>query len=314
MLLRTAVRRFEEGYFSTCERSEKTRAAYLCDLGQFCEFYGPRRKLAAVGCEAIEGWARHLKAAGYEPASMKRKMASLRVFLLYWVRRGLLEQSPFWRVRLSLGRSRKLPRCLTEAETRALLGKAEEASDGVVPSEINSPSRPYQALRNFALVDLLFVTGLRVGEAVSVDLDDLQMRERTLRVRGKGGRMRLAFLTEARSLAIQTAHLEARSALLVATPALFVNRLGGRLSTQGVANAVSKLGKTASLRRRVTPHMLRHTVATLLLKNGVDLRIVQEFLGHSSITTTERYTYVDKKQLVGALRKGHPARRLRTTQ
>jgi len=130
-------------------------------------------------------------------------------------------------------------------------------------------------------------------------------------VQGKGGRDRLAYVVDEDSLRIQRAHLRARKRIEVETDALFLNASGRRLSTQGIANVIAKLRSDAGIERPVTPHMLRHTVATLLLRNGVDIRVVQESLGHASIATTQRYTHVAKEHLIGVLRKSHPSLTLR---
>jgi site-specific recombinase XerD len=106
--------------------------------------------------------------------------------------------------------------------------------------------------------------------------------------------------------------VEMRARVGTDSPALFVNASGGRLSTQGITNVIARLRREARIKRHVTPHMLRHTVATLLLKNGVDIRVVQEFLGHASIATTQRYTHVTKEHMVRVLRKRHPSLNLRT--
>src|SRR5436309_10766348 len=110
---------------------------------------------------------------------------------------------------------------------------------------------------------------------------------------------------------IQREHFDARSRMKTESPALFLNASGERLSTQGMPNVIAQFRRDAGIERHVTPHMLRHTVATLLLRNGVDIRVVQEFLGHASIATTQRYTQVVKEHLIGELRKHHPSLSLR---
>jgi site-specific recombinase XerD len=122
----------------------------------------------------------------------------------------------------------------------------------------------------------------------------------------------LAFVVDDQSLRIQREHVEMRSQLTPKSGALFLNATGERLSTQGIANIISKCRKDAGIERHITPHMLRHTVATLLLRNGVDIRVVQEFLGHASIATTQRYTHVTKDHLVRVLRERHPSFALRS--
>ena len=177
----------------------------------------------------------------------------------------------------------------------------------------NSSTHQYRALRNLALVDLLFATGMRVGEASGLNLADFAVvSESCFRVKGKGGRDRLAFVVDEQTLRIQQEHVEVRSNITSASPALFLNASGKRLSTQGIANIISYFRKEAGIERHVTPHMLRHTVATLLLRNGVDIRVVQEFLGHASIATTQRYTHVTKDHLVQILRERHPSLALRS--
>lgn len=162
-------------------------------------------------------------------------------------------------------------------------------------------------LRNLALVDLLFATGMRVGEVSNLDVRDFVLPEAVFAVRGKGGRSRLAFAVDSKTLEIQRKHFVARMRIETDSSALFLNSSARRLSTQGIANVIGCFRQEAGIERHVTPHMLRHTVATLLLRNGADIRVVQEFLGHASIVTTQRYTHITKEHLIGALRKHHPS-------
>jgi integrase/recombinase XerD len=316
MQLEQAICEFLYGYFSTHQRSRKTRVAYSSDLEQFSLYAGKDLAFSALGGPLIEDWAAHLRVEGYAPASMRRKIVVLKVFCSYWVRRGELAESPFWRVKLSFGRIEQLPRALTETEMRILLDQAGRNLSAEIPRKgavlarsmtSRASSRSYRALRNLALVDLLFATGMRVGEASSLDLEDFAVAESVFRVQGKGGRPRLAFVVDEHTVRIQREHLDARSQIVTESPALFLNTTRERLSTQGMANIIAKFREDAGIERHVTPHMLRHTVATLLLRNGVDIRVVQEFLGHASIATTQRYTHIAKEHLIGVLRKHHPS-------
>lgn len=321
MQLTQAIPEFLNGYFSTHERSKKTRTAYLSDLEQFAKYAGQDSGLSTLSGVLIEDWAGHLRRDGYAPASMRRKMVVLKVFCSYWLRRGKLAESPFWRVHVSFGRIEQLPRALTEVEMKGLLvqaGREHQAAD--VPRKgatlagrrkSTDPSRRYRALRNLALVDLLFATGVRVGEASTLNVEDFTTVESVFRIRGKGGRDRLAYLVDEETVLIQRKHCEERSQLVTKSPALFLNSSGERLSTQGMANIIAKFRREAGIERHITPHMLRHTVATLLLRHGMDIRVVQEFLGHASIATTQRYTHVVKEHLIGELRKHHPSMGLR---
>jgi len=122
----------------------------------------------------------------------------------------------------------------------------------------------------------------------------------------------IGFAVDEASLRLQRDHLTLRGQIQTRCPALFLNFVGNRLSTQGITNVISELRKDAKIERHVTPHMLRHTVATLLLRNGVDIRVVQEFLGHSSIATTQRYTHISKEHLISVLKTSHPSFNLRS--
>jgi integrase/recombinase XerD len=313
MRLKQANREFLSGYFSTHLRGDKTQSAYASDLEQFVEFAGKNRELRSVKGPVIERWAAHLKQQEYAPASIRRKIVVLKVFCSYWVRRGVLKESPFWRVKISFGRIQQLPRTLTEAETRTLLSHARGAGrkSQSAPKKRLKPLQPshgeFRNLRDLALVDLLFATGMRVGELSSLDVKDFSSQEAVFRVRGKGGRDRLAFTVDQNTLEIQRNHLQSRLRIETDSPALFLNARGQRLSTQGISGVLTRLREEAGIQRHITPHMLRHTVATLLLRNGADIRVVQEFLGHASIATTQRYTHITKEHLIGVLRKHHPS-------
>ena len=321
MQLIQAIAEFLDGHFSTHDRSKKTRGAYRMDLEQFAAFTGQDFDLDQLSGVLIEHWAANLRRKGYSPASMRRKIVVLKVFCSYWLRRGVLSESPFWRVKLSLGRIEQLPRSLSEREIKTLLVQAGRVDETIEikrkgPAlakcrESSGSFRDYRMLRNLALVDLLFATGMRVGEASALDIDDFNVAESVFTIKGKGGRHRLAFIVDKETIRIQRDHLEVRALFESESKALFINAARERLSTQGIANVIATFRQAAGLERHITPHMLRHTVATLLLRNGVDIRVVQEFLGHASIATTQRYTHVAKEHLIGVLRKHHPSLRLR---
>jgi site-specific recombinase XerD len=321
MRLDAAITEFLSGYFSTHHRTKKTKSAYSSDLVQFLAFLGGEFNLLSLSSTLIESWAAHLRQEGYAPASSRRKIVVLKVFCSYWVRKGVLLESPFWRVKLSLGRVEQLPRALPEREMRSLLARARRNCSGVeigqnkmisgASQDCLASPHDYRALRNLALVDLLFATGMRVGEVSALDVRDFFVKDAVFRVQGKGGRDRLAFIVDEETVRIQRAYIEGRLMIKTENSALFLNASGGRLSTQGITNVIARLRREARIKRHITPHMLRHTVATLLLRNGADIRVVQEFLGHASIVTTQRYTHITKEHLVRVLRKRHPSFGLR---
>ena len=306
MRLRKAVDLFLDGYFSTHERSPRTIAAYTGDLKQFVASLPATQRLESLKPEDMEAWAQRLKSEGLAPASIRRKLAVLKILFNHWVRRGALDRSPLWLVRFDIGKIKPLTRTLTPREMGLLLRQAR-AEAGTLPrkplAELNGK---FLAIRNWAIIELLFATGIRVGEATALLLDDLTLDQRTLLIRGKGGRQRLALLVEDTSYQAVSLYHQQRLALPAPTGAFLLNRRHRPLSSQGVATLLRDLTRAAGIQRHITPHMLRHTAATFLLHNGADLRIVQEFLGHASITTTQRYTHVSRGHLQAALQRCHP--------
>lgn len=311
MNIKNSVSRFLSGYFATNDRQPKTKAAYTTDLRQFEEFAGSRRSLVSIDRTQIESWAADLKEKDYSPASIRRKLVVLKVFFGYWVRNGHISESPFWRVKISIGKIVNLPRSLTEDEMKGLLEQAHRSAPAVgnisQKPALTQNTESFRVLRDKAIVELLFATGLRVGELSAIDVDDFISDDAAFRVRGKGRKERLAFIVDKVASKTHRDYLRARRKLATDSCALFVNASGKRLSTQGIANVIKRIQMDSKVTRHVTPHMLRHTVATLLLRNGTDIRVVQEFLGHASIATTQRYTHVAKEHLINELLARHPS-------
>jgi len=309
MLVTDAIEEFLVGYFSTHDRSEKTVAAYSLDLRQFTEFLPePAQRLRGLGPDLLENWASTLRERGYASASIRRKFASLRVFLNYWVRRGALSRSPMWQIRLDLQRERILTPTLSQDEVRRLLLKAHENV-----GRCTTPTPGFAETRDAAVIEVLFATGIRVGELTALQLGDYRRSAGEFLIRGKGARQRLAIVSDRVTREIVDKYVAARDQLSTRATAFFLGNTGRPLTTQAVAGILRRVAKSAGLDRHITPHMMRHTVATLLLRNGADLRIVQEFLGHASITTTERYTHISKRHLETALQEHHPSIRLRAS-
>ena len=299
LTLDQAMAQFVTGYFATHERSPKTVTAYTLDLRQFRTFLPKRATLRSLRSEHIEEWSARLKEDGYATASIRRKLASVRSFLAYWVRKRVIPFSPMSGIRIELAASRVLPTFMTLDEVAAILQAAQRC---------RNERGTFLALRNLAIIEVMFATGLRVGELVSLSLSDFRPMERSLLIHGKGRRERLAFFVEPDSYELITTYVAARQATPALSEALFINATGTALSTQTVANVIRSLCQSAGVTKRVTPHTFRHTVATLLLRNGADLRVVQEILGHASITMTQRYTHVAKEHVRDAMEKHHPRR------
>jgi site-specific recombinase XerD len=306
MILVDAVTAFLTGYFSTCKRSTKTQAAYKLDLAQMQAYIGPEQEIGEIKAETLESWAADLRARGRASVSIRRKFASARIFFMYYVRKGIIDQSPLWRIRLDLARERILPRNIAPTDAKRLIEETWRRLHGPDAGTHSPRSTPFLRVRDLAALEILFATGMRVGELVALRLSDWREDEATFIVNGKGSRQRLALLPDDRSFRAVKMYLDQRATLSLNHDGLLVNAAGRRISTQGVARLLAKNADQAGVSGRVTPHMIRHTVATLLLRFGADIRVVQEVLGHASITTTQRYTHISKDHLFSTLRARHP--------
>lgn len=270
---------------------------------------GDLHKLLAHG--AAEGWAswevkprilRHFALAlgerGLDPASQARILSTTRTFFRWLFETQRLASNPASGLR-NPKQPQRLPAFLTEGESDALLD---------LPEAVDFPSA-----RLRCLLELLYAAGLRVSELTGLDLQDLLLEQRTLRVLGKGRKERLVpyHAKAAEVLGSYLAHRGAYLALkgLPGTPALFLNQRGGRLTPTSVRTFLARALDDAALRARVSPHALRHSFATHLLSHGMDLRAIQELLGHASLSTTQRYTHLDLEQLARTYEAAHPRAR-----
>lgn len=266
--------------------SEHTLKAYQSDLRDFAGFL-KQSDLCPKRSDTLVAYAAHLSAARRAPRTLRRRMACLRGFYRELVRSGAIEQSPFIGLEMQLPRPRSLPRTLTRGEARRLA----DAAWAICLDEREPLAR--RALP--AAILLLISVGLRVAELISLRPADFDPEGGALRVRGKGRRERCVFVVDMRLRRIM-AQLAARPDILgLMAPG------AEAWSTQSVRRWVARFAAGAGIGRRVTPHMLRHTCATLLLEDGVDLRILQRLLGHENIATTAIYAHVGDAGLRRAL-------------
>ncbi len=231
------------------------------------------------------------------PASAARTIIAVRGFHRFALAEGLTTVDPGVDVRPPRG-SRRLPKALPYAEVEALLA--------AVP--IVDPT----GLRDRALLELLYGTGARIGEAVTLDVDDVDLAGALLTVTGKGDRQRRLPLGDVAARAIDEYLVRGRPSLAIrgmGTPRLFLNAHGGPLSRQSAWAILQAAAARAGLERRVSPHTLRHSFATHLLERGADVRVVQELLGHASVTTTQIYTLVTPETLKEIYAASHPRAR-----
>ena len=292
--------------------SRNTSEAYRNDLTQFWEFLQERPNKATngavngaangeypwktVGLDLLNDYISNLRGRkGYRDTTTARKVAAIRSFFGFLSENGTITEDPTE----SLGSprvGRSLPKYLSEEEVTSLLETAYRAGGN-------------EGQRDATIMELLYATGLRVGELVSLNVQDIDLQESYIRCWGKGSKERIAYLYPKALSEIKRYLNEARATLVGSRkgePALFVNHRGERLTRQWIWTIMKTFGEKAGIDHRITPHTLRHSFATHLLQNGASLRHVQELLGHSSISTTQVYTHLTGAHMHREYEKSHP--------
>jgi integrase/recombinase XerC len=297
-----AVERFIRYLDDQRRASPQTVRAYRSDLDRFGEYLEQEHYGGAVpGPEgidqlAVRGFVASLSRAGLQKSTVARRLSAVRSFLRHAVREGRIEHSPADTVPTPRA-PRPLPNVLTVDEVFNLL-------DAI-------PGDDLAGLRDRAMLELIYAAGLRVGELVSLDTGDLDLRVRMVRVLGKGNKERLLpFGTQAAEAL--TRWIEAARPLRMRggdPSALFLNLRGGRLTDRSVRRALDRRLLEAALLAKMSPHALRHSFATHMLGSGADLRAIQELLGHASLSTTQRYTHVSTEALMKTYDLAHPRAR-----
>ena len=274
--------------------AERTRRAYGVDLERFSAWCDERGVAPAdIRHRDVRRYASALSAEGAAPATVARKLASIRSLYDFLVRTEAMPQNPADLVSAPK-RESKLPRVLTRDQVAGLLDRI--------------PARTPLELRDRAILELAYSCGLRVEEITSLDLGALDFESERLRVLGKGSKERILPVGEPAQRAIERYLARARPALSPPPEeqAMFVSKNGRRLSSSDVARRLRHWVREAALAAGVSPHSLRHSFATHLLEGGADLRTIQELLGHASISTTQIYTRVDGARLRGQYAGAHP--------
>lgn len=269
--------------------SPHTLRSYAADLTDFIRFLAEEKigGLPHADTRAVRAYVARLHQRRLSKATVARKLAAVRSCFRFLARRGAVEVNPARPVR-SPRLGRRLPSFLPKDETTQLLDAAPEPSTA--------------GTRDRALIELLYASGLRVAEGCGLDVDDLDEARRTVRVVGKGDKERVVPVGET-ALEALAAYLAMRGRR---RGPLFVNARGGRLTPRSAHRIVKRLARRAGLSQRVTPHTLRHSFATHMLGEGADLRLIQELLGHSRLSTTQRYTHVSPEHLMRVYDAAHP--------
>lgn len=273
---------------ATKNLSDKTLKAYTSDLKQFFNF--EKNVLQPDICAFISHLNIELK---LKDTSIRRKIITLKNFYDFLINNDIIETSPFKKIKFRFKQERKLPKTLTIAEISRILKCFD------IDYSTLSAFAQKEFIRDSALIDLLISSGIRIGEAAAITLDDIISNERTLLIHGKGRKQRLIYISSSITWdRLKTLIKECKKS---ACNYLFVNRYGQPISIHAIEDIYKKYAKKAQINTKSTPHYLRHTFATNLLANGADLRSVQEILGHASVATTQIYTEVTtnrKKQVL----------------
>lgn len=267
-----------------------TLLAYQRDLEKFNSFLEKDNKnITEVTSEDIKRFLQ-VEAQKLKPASVARTLAALRSFYKYLVREKIVKENPALEVdgpKLGF----KLPEILSYEEIDLLLKAPDLAT--------------WEGVRDRAMLELLYATGLRVSELINLELFNLYFEAGYVKILGKGSKTRIVPFGEVAAYYLEK-YLVLRARRKVNTEKLFVTRRGSGFTRQGFWKMLKRYGQKAGLKKNLTPHLIRHSFATHLLENGADLRVVQELLGHSFIETTQIYTHLTAKKLREIFRKAHP--------
>ncbi len=282
--------------------ASNTLLAYRRDLGVYDRFLRERGlhsplQVRAQDVEEFVAWVRaqtSIDGRPYAPASVARTVVAVRGLHRFLAREGLAEDDAASHLETPPTR-RPLPKALSLEQVERLIG----AVSGDDP----------QALRDRAMLELLYSSGLRISELTALDVDDIDFADRLVKVTGKGSKQRVVPFGPQAADALDAWSIRGRPAIAARQPALFVNLRGGRLTRQGVWKIVKQHADRAGLGGSVSPHTLRHSFATHLLDGGADVRVVQELLGHANVTTTQIYTLISRTRLRQVYDRAHPRAR-----
>lgn len=277
----------------------KTIKAYRIDLTQFAN-YIEKPKLADITQDTIEQYISHLH-QNFQPKTVKRKIASLKALFHYFEYREIITQNPFNRVQIKFREPIILPKTIP-------LHTVERLLKTIYRQQINAKTQ-YQrknALRDAAVCELLFATGMRISELCSLNINDVNLQDGTILIYGKGSKERRLQLGNPDVIAILKKYRDQFFSEINNCRNFFVNQSGKPLSDQTVRRMITKYTTLAAIDLHITPHMFRHTFATSLLEADVDIRYIQEMLGHSSINITEIYTHVAVSKQRDILISKHP--------
>ena len=287
-----------ENYIWVCKArkglSPLTIKAYEIDLGQFYTYMACRNYLAK---EALTEYI-DLLHKRYKPKSAKRKIACIKAFYRYMETENIIEDNPFHKITIKYKEPVVLPKTIPLADIETILRYAYK--------QLANAKTCYQkeiAMRNAIVLELLFSTGMRVSEVSHLKMSNLDLQSNTIYIFGKGSKERVMCLANEEISDLIKDYLHARK---TNSDYVFTNKIGNNYSEQSIRNMVHDYAESAGITQHITPHMFRHTFATALLDEDVNLRYIQQLLGHSSIVTTQIYTHISTNKIRHILEDKHP--------
>ena len=295
-------------YFTYCKLQKnldnKTLKAYQIDLKQFVAFYP---KPTTVTRTDMELYIEHLM-EHYKASTVKRKIAAIKAYYHYLVYEEILDHSPFQKIQLHIRQEVLLPRTID----RPILGAIFSAAYRELSTAHSKVARQ-ETIRNIAVLELLFASGIRVSELCTITCDNLNLDSQVVLIRGKGSKERKIYLASAPVIRALKKYLQVRVPRIADEPFFFLNRDGNRLSEQSVRRIINRYTDLSNQPGHYTPHMFRHSFATYLWDACGDVYEVKEILGHSSIKTTERYVHASFERQKKVLSSMHPRATLEFT-
>ncbi len=292
----------------TCAKrlAKNTVRAYRSDLTDIKKFIG--RDVQDLKKETIKDYINHLtKERELKATTVRRRIASMRVFFAWLVRNNnALESNPMAELEYRIKLPRRLPRSLSSDQIAAILNAARICAFG---PQYNTQKKveSHTWLTGLVAIELMFATGIRIGELTAIDLGDLDLENGVIRIHGKGSRERIVFIPTNTLEQLLRRYLRERTAIQPENDLLLIGKEGRPASSQFIRSLVRTLGISVGIANGLTPHMFRHSAATQLLEKGVGIRVIQRLLGHESITTTQIYAHVSDSHLRDEIEKAHRA-------
>jgi len=293
--------RFEKGL------RPKTIQAYTSDINQFTDFLSNKnysKKLTTIDKVILKEFLQLI--SNKKPKTIKRKIATLKALFNFLEFEDEIKVNPFRKMRIQIKESRKLPSVLTISDVLKIFKIMYRTKAGISSQESYSFK---EVTRDIAVLELLFATGIRVSELCNLKVKNIGHNFSSIMVKGKGDKERIIQICNKETILALKEYMKNFKVIIEQTGYFFINRLNKPISDQSVRFMIRKYSSLAGIKKKVTPHTFRHTFATLLLEEGVDLIYIQHLLGHSSIITTQIYTHVNQVKQKQILRTKHPRKK-----